>query len=56
VTDERPTEPVVPDDRYMANVREALGNGYDLVCALCGVGVYDVTDIHERSCPEYRES
>lgn len=47
--------PVVSDETFMANVREALGNGYDRLCARCGVGVYDESDMHERACPEYAE-
>lgn len=53
---ENPTQidkPVVGDDTFMKNVRDALENGYDRLCAHCGVGVYDISDIHERGCPEY---
>jgi len=45
--------PVVSDATFMENVREALENGYDRVCARCGVGTYDDSDIHEMPCPEY---
>lgn len=49
-------QPVVDDHRFMENVREALTNGYDRVCAHCGVGTaYDGLDIHERRCPEFDE-
>lgn len=49
-------QPVVADDTFMGNVRDALGNGYDRVCAHCGVGTAgDDMDIHERKCPEFRE-
>jgi hypothetical protein len=41
------------DGTFMENVREARENGYDRLCATCGVGVYDASDIHERTCPEY---
>jgi hypothetical protein len=46
-------EPVVDNDTFMENVREALSKGFDRLCAHCGVGVYDDSDIHERACPEY---
>lgn len=50
------TAPVVSDDKFMANVREAHFNGYDRVCAHCGVGTAaDNMDIHERACPESDE-
>lgn len=46
--------PVVSDATFMENVREALGNGYDRLCAHCGVGTAgDGLDIHERACPEF---
>lgn len=48
--------PVVDDETFMENVREALGNGHDRVCAHCGVGTAgDGLDIHERFCPEWDE-
>lgn len=48
--------PVVADAAFMENVREALGNGYERVCARCGVGTAgDDMDIHERACPEFKE-
>jgi hypothetical protein len=48
--------PVVDDARFMQNVREALINGYDRLCANCGVGTAgDDMDMHERGCPEFRE-
>jgi hypothetical protein len=50
------SDQAVDDDRFMENVREARDNGYDRVCAACGVGVYDESDIHERSCPEFVET
>lgn len=46
---------LVSDETFMNNVREARENGYDRLCAECGVGVYDDTDIHERGCSEYVE-
>jgi len=50
------TEPVVSDETFMRNVREALGNGYDRLCAHCGVGTaFFNLDIHERACPEFDE-
>lgn len=45
----------VDDETFMATVREARENGYDRVCAICGVGVYDDSDMHARGCPEYEE-
>jgi hypothetical protein len=45
--------PAVPDDEFMENVREALGNGFELVCAWCGSGIYDESDMHVRGCPKY---
>lgn len=48
-------EPAVSDATFMENVREGLVNGFDLVCAFCGVGVYDDSDMHERPCPQYVE-
>lgn len=54
MTDEE--EPVVMDSTFMENVREALSNGYDRVCARCGVGTAgDDLDIHERTCPEFAD-
>ena len=51
-----PDQPVVDDERFMDNVREALTNGYDHVCAQCGIGVaHDDMDMHERGCSEYTE-
>jgi hypothetical protein len=51
--DERP---VVDDETFMENVREALVNGYDRVCARCGVGTApDNLDIHMSNCPEFDE-
>lgn len=56
MTAETVDQPVVSDATFMENVREALGNGYDRVCANCGVGTAaDDTDIHERACPEFAE-
>ena len=53
---EQAEQPVVPDDTFMENVREALVNGYDRVCARCGIGTAgDDMDIHERKCPEFAE-
>lgn len=50
------TAPAVDDATFMANAREALGNGYDRLCAHCGVGTAtDDLDIHERACPEFDE-
>lgn len=50
------TAPVVDDETFMENVREAHVNGYDRVCAHCGVGTAgDDMDIHERRCPEFTE-
>jgi hypothetical protein len=50
-------QPVVADATFMENVREALGNGYERVCAHCGVGTAgDDMDIHERACPEFDEA
>lgn len=47
--------PVVDDQTFMENVREALINGHDQCCAHCGVGTaFDGMDIHETQCPEYR--
>lgn len=48
-------QPAVDDVTFMENVREAIENGFDLVCSRCGVGVYDESDIHERRCPEFKE-
>lgn len=39
------------DERFMENVVEARENGYDRVCAGCGCGMVDDSDIHERDCP-----
>lgn len=48
--------PVVDDQTFMGNVREALENGHDRCCARCGVGTaFDDMDIHERGCPEFVE-
>lgn len=56
LTDEPTPEPVVSDARFMENVREALMNGYDRLCARCGIGTAgDDMDIHERACPEFTE-
>lgn len=46
--------PVVTDVEFMENVVEALSNGYDRVCAHCGIGTAgDDMDMHERGCPEW---
>lgn len=51
-----PEQPVVDDAKFMANVREGLGNGCGICCAFCGVGLAgDDMDIHERGCPEFVE-
>ncbi len=48
-------QPVIDDARSMENVREALGNGYDRLCARCGIGTAgDDMDIHEPACPEFK--
>jgi hypothetical protein len=48
--------PVVDDGTFMENVREALSNGCDRLCAHCGIGTAgDDLDIHERVCPEFSE-
>ncbi len=40
------------DDGYLANVKEARVNGYDVVCVLCGIGLaQDGCDLHESGCP-----
>ena len=43
------------ETRFMVNVREARENGYDLVCAECGVGMndedFDDAEAHEARCP-----
>lgn len=51
----RADTPAVDDAKFMANVREALSNGFDRCCSSCGVGVYDDSDMHERGCPEWTE-
>lgn len=49
-------EPVVDDATFMKNAREALSNGYERLCAYCGIGTArDGMDIHERRCPEFDE-
>jgi hypothetical protein len=54
MTVEQDEQPVVADDIFMENIRDALSDGYDLACAHCGVGTAgDDMDIHERQCPEY---
>ncbi len=39
----------------MANVREAQSNGFDLVCAKCGVGMgdedFEEPGAHDTGCP-----
>ena len=50
-------QPVIDDAAFMKNVRDALGNGYDRLCAHCGIGTAgDDMDIHDRLCPEYDEA
>ena len=39
--------------RFIPNVIEARENGYEEVCAECGVGIYDDTDMHERGCSRW---
>lgn len=34
-------------DEFTANVLDARGNGYELVCATCGCGIYDDADLHD---------
>lgn len=55
MTEQSTETPVVSDEKFMANVREALENGYDLCCARCGVGIHDESDMHERRCPQYKD-
>lgn len=44
--------PIVDDEQFMDNVREALDNGCEAVCAYCGTGLAgDGLDMHERACP-----
>lgn len=57
MTDEVSDETQAMLDRsFMDNVREARENGFDVVCVICGVGVSDGLDIHERGCPLFVES
>lgn len=51
MTAEKPTP--IPDDEFMKNVVEARDNGFDFLCAYCGVGLYDESDIHDRYCSLY---
>lgn len=39
---------------FLRNVKEARECGYDLLCAVCGVGIYDDSDEHEAWCPQSR--
>ena len=55
MTEQSTETPVVSDETFMGNVREALENGYDRCCAHCGTGTYDGYEIHERACPEYTD-
>lgn len=46
----------VSDAAFLRNAQDARENGYDRLCAVCGVGTApDDMDIHERGCPEYEE-
>ena len=45
--------PVLTDEKFMANVREARENGHDIVCVECGSGIFDDSDIHDRECSSY---
>lgn len=42
-----------PEERlasFLENALDARENGYDLVCAECGAGITDDSDLHERGC------
>jgi hypothetical protein len=44
-----------PASTFLLNLKEARENGYELVCAECGVGINDDSDWHDSGCPEYPE-
>lgn len=44
-----------PDDRFLRNVKEARYCGYAFVCAECGCGIQDESDMHDPLCPDYPE-
>jgi hypothetical protein len=45
----------ISDERLLRNVRDARDNGYDLVCAECGVGMtddeFEEEGSHDVGCP-----
>jgi hypothetical protein len=41
----------IAEQTFLRNVAEARENGFTLVCAECGAGIYDESDLHERNCP-----
>ena len=43
------------EERFWKNVREARANGFDLLCAVCGIGIHDDSDTHEPWCPQSGE-
>lgn len=47
----------IEDEKFMKNVREARGNGFDLVCAGCGnsIDLDDDEPFHEMFCPHNPE-
>lgn len=42
-------------ERFIANVVESRENGFEQVCAECGTGLYDESDMHARGCSKVPE-
>lgn len=54
MTEDTRTPENLPDPEFMVNVRAARDNGADIVCAYCGIGVWDDgQDEHDKTCPLY---
>jgi hypothetical protein len=44
------------DEEFMAEVRDARENGYDVLCAECGTGMAgDGMEMHVRGCSQFVE-
>lgn len=41
------------DNQFQRNVKDARDNGYDFLCAVCGAGITDDSDMHDLWCPHH---
>lgn len=46
---------MVDEERFIHNVADARDNGFELVCAQCGIGMtddeFEDADAHDTGCP-----